>query len=89
MSHRTRWVRTLVFTGGISLALLDLRSGQARFVDVPLNQDFNDGTAVWAPDSSRLFVVDASNHIQVVDPATGRVRPLGLRLPPVSQLAIR
>ncbi len=75
--------------GGISLQLLGLRSGQARFVDVKINQDLNDGTAVWAPDSSRLFVVDAGNNIQVVDPATGRVRPLGLRLPPVSQLAIR
>jgi hypothetical protein len=76
-------------SGGITLQLLDLRSGGARFVDLPINQDLNDGTAVWAPDSSRLFVIDASNNIQVVDPATARVSPLGLRLPPVTQLAIR
>jgi hypothetical protein len=76
-------------SGGISLQLLDLRSGQARFVDVQIDQDLIDGTSVWAPDSSRLFVVDTSHHVQVVDPATGQVRPLGLNLSLVTQLAIR
>jgi hypothetical protein len=75
--------------GALSLQLLDLTSGRVRPVRVQLSQDFRDGSVVWAPDSSRLFVVDAASRIQVVDPATGAVRPLGLSLPPLTQLAIR
>ena len=76
-------------TGAVSLQLLDLSSGRVRPVRTQLSPDLSDGTTVWAPDSSRLFVIDAKGAIQVVDPATGTARPLGMSLPALSQLAIR
>ena len=39
---------------------------------------------VWSPDSRWLFVADAAGQVMVVNRATGRATPLGMRLPPVT-----
>ena len=75
--------------GRFSLQLLDLTTGHSLTVPIHVSADVSDDSVVWAPDSSRLFVADTDGRVQVVDPATGRARPIDLALPFLTQLAIR
>lgn len=75
--------------GGLGVTLYDLAYGRARSVDIETNQSFNGDGIVWSPDSAWLFAVDVHGNVDVIDPGSGRVRELGVALPPLSQLAIR
>lgn len=81
-----------VTTGGpdgtVRLRLLDLRSGRSRAVNIDLPSDQTPAAYLWSPDGHSLFVLNAAGGIVVVDRA-GRVRPLGVTLPPLTQLAFR
>jgi hypothetical protein len=44
---------------------------------------------VWSPDGRWLFVAGADGGIRAVDPATGKVTPLGISVRSPSQLAVR
>ncbi len=76
-------------TNGWSLLVIDLTTGSRRLVPVALTSAFSDGALAWSPDSLKLLMVAADRAIKAVDPATGRVTPLGVQLPPVDQLAVR
>ena len=86
---RTAAVPDQLPDGGIGLRLFDLENGRSRLVHLDLNRELAEGAAVWAPDSSLLFALDAEGRVAVVNAATAAVRSLGVALPPLSQLAIR
>jgi WD40 repeat protein len=76
--------------GQAALHLLSLDSGTDHAIPVHPNQEsFALGAVAWSPDSQWLFVVTADGRIVAVSAKTGRVRGLGIGLPPVSQLAVR
>ena len=71
------------------LYLLDLSSGAQRRVPMNIGQAIGNGTAVWSPDGRWLFAIGSRGQVRVVDPRTLQVRPLGVALPPLTQLAVR
>jgi hypothetical protein len=76
--------------GQTTIQLLSLASGTDHAIPVHPNQEsFDLGAVAWSPDSQWLFVVTADGRIVAVSARTGRVRGLGVALPPVSQLAVR
>jgi hypothetical protein len=77
------------FDGGVTLRLVDLRTGAIGTLKVALSPDPGYQSMAWSPDSTWLFVVSASGRIVAVNTRTGQLTGLGVRLPPVTQLAIR
>jgi hypothetical protein len=79
--------------GGVTpdgVDLLDLETGRRNPVGVSLSQPGQgDASFVWAPDSRWLFARDAGGRVMIVNRASGRAVPLGVQLPPVTQLAMR
>jgi hypothetical protein len=75
--------------GNIGLYLLDLRSGNQRVLPVSGSQLSYDGGVVFAPDSTRLFVVEEDGTLAVVDCRTGTIGTLGVSLPALAQLVLR
>ena len=76
-------------TQRISLALVGLRAGVLRSVDVDLTGVAGDGSIAWSPDGRWVFCVDATNALAAIEVSSGAVSLLDPHLPPVSQLAIR
>jgi hypothetical protein len=78
-----------ISSGGIHL--LDLDSGADRSIDVtpPGGENQMSPQLVWSPDSRWLFVTDAGGRVMIINRATGVAKPLGTRLPPLTQLALR
>jgi hypothetical protein len=76
-------------TQHIGLALVGLRSGVLRSVDVDLTGVAGDGSLAWSPDGRWVFCVDTTNALAAVEVSSGAVSLLDPRLPPVNQLAIR
>jgi hypothetical protein len=74
---------------GVTPYLLDLGTGATRPVDLDVDPEAADASVVWSPDSRWLFAADADGAIRIVDPATGRVTPLGVSVTAPAQLAIR
>jgi hypothetical protein len=73
----------------VALELLNLTTGTERKVLAPLGQaGLDEQSLVWSPDSRWLFAALNSGRIVAINAASGRVTGLGIRLPPVSQLAI-
>ncbi len=72
-----------------TLHLQNLTSGNDRRVGAAIDRPATDGTTAWSPDSRWLFVIGAGGKLLVIDPRTAAVRPLGVSLPPLNQLAIR
>jgi hypothetical protein len=77
-------------TGGQnSLKLVDLSTGTVRTVLAQVGSaGIDQASLAWSPDSRWLFAALSSGKIAAIDVATGRVTSFGVRLPPVSQLAI-
>ena len=88
-----------LWTGDLSnhlqVVLLDLGTGRRRPTDLTLDANGLQGQALaWTPDGRWLFSVDGSGRIVVVDPVTGRARPLlpttmVPAVPVVQEIAIR
>ena len=76
-------------TQHIGLALVGLRSGVLRSVDVDLTGVAGDGTLAWSPDGRWVFCVDTTTRLAAVEVSSGAISLLDPSLPPVSQLAIR
>ena len=76
-------------TSRIGLALVGLRSGVVRSVDVDLTGVAGDGSLVWSPDGRWVFCVDTNSRLAAVEASSGAVSLLDPSLPTVSQLAIR
>ena len=84
--------------GGVTVHLIDLRTGATRDLglrlggpgsDLPNGTDPNEHAMAWSPDSHWLFVAAAGGRLLVVNAQTGRAQSLGARLPAVDQVAVR
>jgi hypothetical protein len=76
--------------GQVTLHLLNLATGADQRIAVPLGPALvRAGTLAWSPDSRWLFVIDTHGGLAAVNAATQRVEGLGVRLPWLSQIAIR
>ncbi len=73
----------------LSAHLLDLRSGADRVLSLPISQDAVNETMAWSPDSRWLFVVTDTGAVRVGAARTGQVASLDVRLPFISQVAVR
>ena len=73
----------------LSLHLLDLRSAADRVLSLPISQDADNETMAWSPDSRWLFVVTDTGAVRAVNASTGQPADLGVRLPFISQVAVR
>lgn len=71
------------------VSLVDLRTGRSRALGPHLDRAAFDGGLAWSPDSRWLFLVAAGHRLMAVDPRTARPVPLGMQLPPVTQVAVR
>ena len=73
------------------LRLLDLDTGTERIIPLEIQlAGYGLDSVVWSPDSRWLFAVGAaSGQLVAVDAAAARPTPLGVELPPLTQLAIR
>jgi hypothetical protein len=80
--------------GRLTVHLIDLRTGAARDLNVPLGGPGSDLTLdeqsmVWSPDGRWLFVAASGGKLVAVNARTGRAESLGVSLPGVDQVAIR
>lgn len=76
--------------GLTTLHLVSLVDGTDRAVPVrPDPASFDLGAVAWSPDSQWLFMAAVHGNMVAVSASTGRVRGLGVTLPPVSQLTVR
>jgi hypothetical protein len=73
----------------LGLHLVDLRSGADRLLSVPVIENADNDTMAWSPDSHWLFVVTDTGAVRAVSASTGQPDNLGVRLPFISQIAIR
>lgn len=74
--------------GSTSLMMLDLTAEKRDVLPLQLADGADLSTLAWAPDGRRLFVTDRRGTLWVSEPRRGRLRQLGLDLPPLRQLAI-
>ena len=76
--------------GQVTLHLLNLATGADQRITVPLGQrSTGPGTLAWSPDSRWLFVITARGGLAAVNASTRAVGGLGVRLPWLTQIAIR
>jgi hypothetical protein len=83
--------------GQVTVHLIDLSTGATRDLGVPLvapggdapQGGANEQSMAWSPDGRWLFVAAANGKLLAINPRTGRAAGLGVRLPPVYQVAIR
>jgi hypothetical protein len=84
--------------GRLTVHLIDLHTGAARNLDVPVGAvagdlpvsgDIGEDSMVWSPDGRWLFVAASGGRLVVVNARTGQAEGLGVRLPAVDQVAIR
>lgn len=71
------------------LSLVNLLSGVEHPTPAGIGTPTRHSGMVWSPDSRWLFVATAAGTVAVINPSTGHVADLGLRLPFIEQLAIR
>jgi hypothetical protein len=76
--------------GQATLQLVNLVTGADQQIAVPLSRSaVGAGTLAWSPDGRWLFVITKHGRLAAVNAATGHVEGLGVRLPWLSQIAIR
>jgi hypothetical protein len=78
--------------GRLTVHLIDLRTGVTTDLDVPVSApggNANEQSMAWSPDGRWLFVATAGGQLVAVNPRSDRAESLGVRLPPVDQVAIR
>jgi hypothetical protein len=76
--------------GQVTLHLVSLATGADQRIPVPLGPDsVGPGKLAWSPDSRWLFVVTAHGGLAAVNAGTRDVQGLGVRLPWLSQIAVR
>jgi hypothetical protein len=76
-------------TPRVYLYLLNLSTGAERLVSVTIPPTPGYQAMAWSPDSRWLFVAAAYGRLMAVDARTGTATGLGIRLPAVTQVAVR
>ncbi len=73
---------------GGAVRLINLGSGAGTRLAVPPDQDPASESMAWSPDGRWLFLAD-NGELLAVNARTGRVTGLGVKLPYITQVAIR
>lgn len=71
------------------LELVNLSTGRTTTMPVPVSMLSDSRTLAWSPDSRWLFALAASGQLVAVRPNDGSIHALGVRLPALSQIAMR
>jgi hypothetical protein len=69
------------------LQLVSLASGRITTLPVTVAGPLGSRALVWSPDSRWLFTVAENGQLHAIDTRTGLVHGLGVRLPPITDLA--
>ncbi len=75
-------------TGPATIRLINLMTGADTRLAVPPDQDAGSQSMAWSPDGRWLFLTD-DGRLLAVNARTGQVTGLGVKLPDVSQVAVR
>jgi hypothetical protein len=75
--------------GRVVLRLISLTSGATRSVPLAVRATLGPQALAWSPDSRWLFTAAADGTLRAVNARTSRSRSLGVRLPPLTELAVR
>jgi hypothetical protein len=79
-----------VYNGArVILYLLNLSTGAERLVNVAMPPTPGYQAMAWSPDSRWLFVAAANGRLMAVNAQTAAATGLGIRLPAVTQVAVR
>jgi hypothetical protein len=73
----------------VNLYLLNLSTGAERLVNVAMPPTPGYQSMAWSPNSQWLFVAAAGGRLMAIDARTGTATGLGIRLPAVTQVAVR
>jgi hypothetical protein len=79
-------------TSGIQRSVLDLvnlNTGRTTTLPVPVNASSDSQALAWSPDSRWLFALAANGKLVAIRVSDGTVHSLGVRLPALSQIAMR
>jgi hypothetical protein len=68
--------------------LVNLATGAESAIAVPLDRVADNQSMAWSPDGRWLFLADGG-RLLAVNARTGRVTGLGIRLPDITQVAVR
>jgi hypothetical protein len=71
-----------------TIRLINLSTGADSPIAVPSPRDAGSQSMAWSPDSRWLFLAD-NGRLLAVNAGTGRVTGLGVRLPDITQVAVR
>lgn len=71
-----------------TIRLIDLRTGADSRIAVPFSYYAANQSMAWSPDSQWLFLAD-NGRLLAVNAGTGRATGLGIRLPEITQVAVR
>ncbi len=71
-----------------TVRLVNLRTGAESQIAVPFDDAASNQSMAWSPDGQWLFVAD-DGRLLAVNARTGRVTGLGIRLPDITQVAVR
>jgi len=72
----------------MALDLINLSSGTAARIPIPVAQNSSNQTLAWSPDSKWLFVLSVDGKLFAVNARSHQVESLGVPLPRLSQLAM-
>jgi hypothetical protein len=75
--------------GGVTLRLISLVNGSSQSLPVTLSSYAGYQFMAFSPDGRWLFVISAQGKLLAVSVRTGKVTGFGIRLPALSQVAIR
>jgi hypothetical protein len=74
---------------GMALDMVNLRTGRTKTIPVPIGMSSDSRDLAWSPDSQWLFALDGNGQLLAVRTSDGTVHSLGIRLPGLSQIAMR
>jgi hypothetical protein len=74
---------------GTALDLVNLSTGGTTTVPVRIGMSSDSRTLAWSPDGRWLFVLASTGQVVAVRASNGSVHSLGVRLPRLTQIAIR
>jgi hypothetical protein len=82
----------VIVTSGVQRSVLDLvnvNTGRTTTMPVPIDESSDSQALAWSPDSRWLFALAASGKLVAIRVSDGTVHSIGVRLPVLSQIAMR
>jgi hypothetical protein len=74
---------------GAALDLVNLSTGRTTTLPVPIGTSSDSRTLTWSPDSRWLFALAGNGKLVAIRASDGSVHSLGVRLPALTEIAMR